>query len=123
MTKSERYFQPQNSKEAMRQIEKLFNQYKDAPLTSELISHHQSLLNRLQTDILAAAQQENIAQRIAANQSMQDIMQRWLRIRLAGKPYNGKMKKFKFVAANAQPQFKRHVTKIKGNTNHQSTGH
>ncbi|WP_369395631.1 hypothetical protein [Lentilactobacillus senioris] len=59
MNQSDRFFQPpQNSKDAMRQIEKLFNQYKDAPLTSELITYHRSLMSRLQTDILAAAKQE-----------------------------------------------------------------
>ncbi|KRM93246.1 hypothetical protein FC56_GL000911 [Lentilactobacillus senioris DSM 24302 = JCM 17472] len=123
MNQSDRFFQPQNSKDAMRQIEKLFNQYKDAPLTSELITYHRSLMSRLQTDILAAAKQEGIPDRLAANQSMIDIMNHWLTIRLSGQPYNGKMKSFKFVADNATPKFKRRVLKSKGASNHRSARH
>ncbi|MCY9806469.1 hypothetical protein OXT66_02760 [Lentilactobacillus senioris] len=123
MSQSDRFFQPQNSKDAMRQIEKLFNQYKDAPLTSELIAYHRSLVSRLQTDILAAAKQEHVPERIAANRSMIDIMNRWLTIRLSGQPYNGKMKSFKFVAENSNPKFKRRVLKTKGTSNHRSARH
>lgn len=123
MSQSDRFFQPQNSKDAMRQIEKLFNQYKDAPLTSDLVNYHRSLVTRLQTDILAAAKQEQVPDRIAANQSMVDIMNRWLTIRLSGQPYNGKMKSFKFVPDNSAPKFKRRVLKTKGTSNHRSSRH
>lgn len=107
----------------MRQIEKLFNQYKDAELTTELVDYHRSLVTRLQTDILAAAKAENVAGRVQSAQSMVDVMNRWLSIRLSGQPYNGKMQGFKFVANNQQPQFKRRVTKLKGAGNHRSSRH
>lgn len=123
MSETDRFYQPQNSKDAMRQIEKLFNQYKDAPLTSELVTYHRSLIDRLQTDILTAAKQEQIPERVAANQTMVDVMNRWLTIRLSGKPYNGKMKGFKFVATNSNPKFKRRVLKTKGTSNHRTTRH
>lgn len=48
----------------MRQIELLFNKYKDAPLTQELVDYHQNLVNRLKTDIMAAAQKEGVAARV-----------------------------------------------------------
>lgn len=118
-----RYFTPNNSKEAMRQIEKLFNQYKDAPLTNELLEYHQSLIQRLNTDILAAAKQEGIAQRVTAIASMTSVMQMWTKLKLKGLAFNGQMKHFEFVKNNAQPKFKSHVHKIKGNQSHRSSRH
>lgn len=55
MTTQKRYYQPQNSKDAMRQIEKLFNQYKNAPLTDALLQYHQKLVTYLQTSVVQAA--------------------------------------------------------------------
>ncbi len=118
-----RFYQPTNSKDAMREIEKLFNQYKDAPLTKELLDYHQNLINRLNSDILAAAKKENIPQRIKAIQSMTEVMQHWAQVKLAGKPYEGKMEHFHFVADSEEMKFKRHVTKINGNNSMRSTRH
>ncbi|GHP14404.1 hypothetical protein YK48G_18290 [Lentilactobacillus fungorum] len=123
MPKSQRYYQPQNSKDAMREIEKLFNKYKDAPITQELVDYHQNLVNRLQTDILAAAVKEGVAERIDSIHSMISVMTKWLQIRLSGQPYNGKMAHFKFVASNANPHFKRQIHKMKGTSNHRASGH
>ena len=107
----------------MRQIEKLFNKYKDAPLTQELVDYHQNLVNRLKTDILAAAKQENVPARIESINTMIAAMERWLKVRLAGNPYNGKMKNFKFVSDESLPKFKRHVHKMNGGSTHRSSRH
>ncbi|KRL20125.1 hypothetical protein [Lentilactobacillus kisonensis] len=123
MANSDRYYTPQDSKDAMRQIEKLFNKYKDAPLTQELVDYHQNLVNRLKTDILAAATKEGVQSRIDSLNSMIDVMNKWLQVRLSGRPYAGKMAHFQFVADNAQPQFKRRVHKMKGSSNHRASGH
>lgn len=123
MPNSDRYYTPQNSKDAMRQIEKLFNKYKDAPLTQELVDYHQNLVNRLNTDILAAAKQENVPARIESINTMIAAMERWLKVRLAGNPYNGKMKNFKFVSDESLPKFKRHVHKMNGGSTHRSSRH
>ena len=55
MNEENRYVQPQNAKEAMELIQKLFNQYRNAPLTAELLQYHNNLIMRLQTDIKQAA--------------------------------------------------------------------
>lgn len=123
MPNSDRYYTPQNSKDAMRQIEKLFNKYKDAPLTQELVDYHQNLVNCLKTDILAAAKQENVPARIESINTMIAAMERWLKVRLAGNPYNGKMKNFKFVSDESLPKFKRHVHKMNGGSTHRSSRH
>ena len=123
MPNSDRYYTPQNSKDAMRQIEKLFNKYKDAPLTQELVDYHQHSVNRLKTDILAAAKQENVPARIESINTMIAAMERWLKVRLAGNPYNGKMKNFKFVSDESLPKFKRHVHKMNGGSTHRSSRH
>ncbi|GAY73492.1 hypothetical protein [Lentilactobacillus kosonis] len=123
MTESNRYYQPQNSKDAMRQIEKLFNQYKDAPLTQELMDYHLNLINQLNTDIRQAAQQEAIPERIRSVDSMIAAMQKWQSIRLSGKAYNGKMEHFAFVANNARPKFKRRIHKMKGSSGHRASRH
>lgn len=114
MSDSDRYYKPKNSKDAMRQIEMLFNKYKDAPLTQELVDYHQNLVNRLKTDIMQAANVENISSRTENLNSMINVMTRWLQIRLSGKPFNGQMSHFKYVSDETKTTFKRHVHKIKG---------
>ncbi|WP_283678936.1 hypothetical protein [Lentilactobacillus sp. Marseille-Q4993] len=123
MTDQDRYYQPSNSKDAMRQIEKLFNQYKDAPLTQELVDYNQNLINRLNDDILTAAKQEGIPERIASVNSMVTVMQKWVQMRLAGKPFGGRMEHFDYVSDEAKSKFKRKVQKIKGSSNHRSSRH
>ena len=43
-----RYIQPHNAKEAMEVIQRLFNKYRNAPLTNELLAYHNNLVYRLQ---------------------------------------------------------------------------
>ena len=49
MNEENRYVQPQNAKEAMELIQKLFNQYRNAPLTAELLQYHNNLIMRLRS--------------------------------------------------------------------------
>lgn len=123
MSDSDRYYKPQTSKDAMRQIEMLFNKYKDAPLTQELVDYHQNLVNRLKTDIMQAAKSENVPTRITNLESMINVMTRWLQIRLSGKPFNGEMNHSKYVSNSTKPVFKRRVHKIKGSQGHRSSRH
>lgn len=43
MDNNERFYEPKNSKDAMRFIERLFNSYKDSPLTQSLLVYHQKV--------------------------------------------------------------------------------
>jgi hypothetical protein len=119
----ERFYQPNNSKDAMRFIEKLFNSYKDAPLTQELLIYHQKLINQLHNNIEIEAQKEGIPERIKSAQNMQRIMADWVQIKMAGKPYNGRMHHFKFQSTADNPRFKRHNIKLNGNSSHRSSHH
>ena len=56
MSAEHRYVQPQNAQEAMELIQKLFNQYRNAPLTAELLQYHNNFIMRLQTDIKQEAE-------------------------------------------------------------------
>ena len=58
MNNNNRYVQPKNAKDAMLIIEKLFNKYRNAPLTIELINYHQKLLNQLMNNIYLAVLNE-----------------------------------------------------------------
>lgn len=58
MQPKKRYVQPQTVREAMETIQKLFNSYRHAPLTQDLLNYHINLTNRLQTDIYVAALRE-----------------------------------------------------------------
>ena len=58
MKPKKRYVQPQTVREAMETIQKLFNSYRHAPLTQDLLNYHINLTNRLQTDIYVAALRE-----------------------------------------------------------------
>ena len=75
------------------------------------------------TTVLAAAKQENVPARIESINTMIAAMERWLKVRLAGNPYNGKMKNFKFVSDESLPKFKRHVHKMNGGSTHRSSRH
>lgn len=54
-----RYVQPSGPLDAMQLIQRLFNKYRNAPLTAELLSYHQNLIHRLQDDIKQAVKQTN----------------------------------------------------------------
>lgn len=116
-----RYVQPHNAHEAMALVEKLFNEYRNAPLTQELLNYHLGLVQRLQTDIKRAADLEGNAQQSADLESMTKIMQDWTQLRLAGHPFTAKMKHFKL--STPHQRFKRHVHKIKGHSPMRSSRH
>lgn len=123
MTKSnERYYQPADIKDALQTIQKLFNTYTDAPLTPELMAYHQKLVNQLSTNLLPLAQQQDDQLRVSQINSMTAVMQDWLKLRLNGQVFGGKMQHFKFVS-NQKPQYKRRVHKIRGNQNHRASRH
>ena len=117
-----RYVQPQSVKEAMELIQKLFNQYRNAPLTTELVNYHANLLSRLQGDILREAKREGNQKQLKDLQSMTEVMQSWTRIRLSGRAFPGKMKHFHLVTGPEQ-HFKTQTHKIGGSGNHRASRH
>ncbi|WP_283582716.1 hypothetical protein [Limosilactobacillus difficilis] len=117
------YIQPTGPRDAMELIQKLFNKYRNAELTSELLSYHQNLLMRLGDDILRAAQAEHNPQLMQDLKSMTAIMKSWLPVRMSGHPFPGKMKNFKLDAASPKHQIKRQVHKIHNISNHRSSRH
>ena len=122
MNEENRYVQPQNAKEAMELIQKLFNQYRNAPLTEELLQYHNNLIMRLQTDIKQAAEAEGQTAPLKDLHEMTELMRRWTTIRLSGHPFAGKMRHFRFAPANGQ-KFKRQVHKIGGSSAHRASRH
>lgn len=127
MNEENRYVQPQNAKEAMELIQKLFNQYRNAPLTAELLQYHNNLIMRLQTDIKQAAEAEGQTALFQTAllkdlHEMTELMRRWTTIRLSGRPFAGKMRHFRFAPANGQ-KFKRQVHKIGGSSAHRASRH
>lgn len=122
MNEQDRYYQPTDLKDAMQTVQKLFNSYTDAPLTPELMAYHQKMVQQLQTNLLPLAKQANDKLRVDQINMMITVMQDWLKLRLNGQAFNGKMQHFKFVSNN-QPQFKRRVHKIRGGQNHRASRH
>lgn len=118
-----RYVQPTSARDAMEIIQKLFNKYRNAPLTTELMQYHQNLIMRLGSDIKKAAVQENDQQLLDDLQSMTAIMQSWAPVRMSGHNFPGKMKHFKLDTAKPGPHFKRRVHKIHNVGNHRSSKH
>ena len=123
MTNSnDRYYQPNDIKDALQTIQKLFNTYTDAPLTPELMAYHQKLVSQLQTNLRPLAQQQADQLRVTQIDSMIAVMQDWLKLRLNGQVFGGKMQHYKFVSNN-RAQYKRRVHKIRGNQNHRASRH
>lgn len=120
--KSQRFIQPHSAKEAMLLIQKLFNQYRNAPLTQELLNYHLNLLQRLQGDIKAATIKENNPKQLADLEEMTRVMQSWSGIRFTGKPFPGKLRHFHLVTS-PQQHFKRQVHKMHGNGSHRASRH
>ena len=116
-----RYIQPHNAHEAMALIQKLFNEYRSAPLTQELLNYHLGLIQRLQNDIKRAADLEGNQQQSEDLAAMVQLMQDWTKLRLAGHPFTGKMKNFHL--ATPHQRFKRQVHKIKGHDPLRSSKH
>lgn len=119
----DRYYQPQSPKDALRFIENLFNQYAQAPLTMELVAYHQKLVKQIQEEILPEAEKNNQTIQVKNAQSMLQTMQSWLRIRMSGQPFAGKMHHFQFEADNAKPKFKRKAVKGRRSGSHRSVRH
>lgn len=105
------FYQPKDSKDAMRYIERLFNRYKDAPITQELVDYNHNLTASLRDDIATAATNEMVPKRHDAAIKMADEMDRWARVRAAGQPYRGELKHFKFVGEASTPRFKARTIK------------
>lgn len=120
--KDHRYIQPQNTEEAMLLIQKLFNKYRNAPLTNELLEYHNNLIYRLQSDIKEAAIKENKPGQLKSLSNMTEIMRNWITIRLNGKPFNGKMRHFKLVTDGGF-KFEHNIHKINQTTNHRGSRH
>ncbi|MCH3922614.1 hypothetical protein [Limosilactobacillus sp.] len=113
----QRYLQPHSAQEAMEIIQRLFNKYRNAPLTNELLAYHNNLIYRLQSDIKEAAKKEGNPERLKEIDQMTDIMRSWTNLKLTGHPFYGKMRHFQ-LAVDDGPKFKRHVHRI-----HQTGGH
>lgn len=120
--KEHRYIQPQNTQEAMLLIQKLFNKYRNAPLTNELLEYHNNLIYRLQSDIKDEAIKENNPNQLKALASMTEIMRNWTTARLNGQPFNGKMRHFKLVTDGGF-KFERTIHKINQTTSHRGSRH
>ncbi|QMU08165.1 hypothetical protein [Levilactobacillus suantsaii] len=123
MAEKDRYYQPSDVTDALTEVQKLFNSYRNAPLTQELFDYHQKLLGRLTSDLPAAAKAEHRADLVTATQDMAQAMQRWTQVRLTGQPYPGRLRHFKFVPDATGPKFKRHVVKDHGSGTHRSSRH
>lgn len=119
----DRYLQPQSGLEAMEIIQKLFNQYRKAELTRDLLFYHQNLVSRLQGDIKDAVMQEGNPDLIKDLETMTKIMQDWTAIRLSGKPYPAKMRHFRLVQEGGRVKIKRKTHKIKASGNHRAVRH
>ncbi|WP_125573965.1 hypothetical protein [Levilactobacillus huananensis] len=123
MTEQERYYQPKNTTDALKEVQRLFNSYRSAPLTQELLTYHEGLVQRLTTDLREAAQAEHRADLVTATDTMAQAMRGWTTVRLAGKPYVGRLRHFKFIADATGPKFKRNVIKTHGTSGHRSSRH
>lgn len=118
-----RYVQPTSARDAMEIIQKLFNKYRNVPLTSELMQYHQNLVVRLGSDIKQAALRENDKHLMDDLQSMTAIMQSWAPVRMSGHNFPGKMKHFKLDTDKPAHHIKRRVHKIHNVSNHRSSRH
>ncbi|BAP85730.1 hypothetical protein LOOC260_111910 [Paucilactobacillus hokkaidonensis JCM 18461] len=122
MKNKDRYVQPHNTFEAMQTIEQLFNQYRHAILTDELLAYHQQLVQRLQTDIYEAAITEDDQKQLKNLNQMISSMQTWTRTKMMNRPFHYKMKHFKLL--DEQPTtFKNRAIKNNGAKQHLSGGH
>ncbi|WP_267201829.1 hypothetical protein [Limosilactobacillus kribbianus] len=118
----QRYLQPHSAQEAMEIIQRLFNKYRNAPLTNELLAYHNNLIYRLQSDIKEAAKKEGNPERLKEIDQMTDIMRSWTNLKLTGHPFHGKMRHFQ-LATDDGPKFKRHVHRIHQTSSHRASRH
>ncbi|WP_242361028.1 hypothetical protein [Limosilactobacillus antri] len=122
MKQEERYIQPQSTQEALLLIQKLFNSYRNAPLTQELLDYHNNLIFRLGSDIHEAAVKEGKRGQLDDLANLSAAMRRWTAIRLSGRPFPFKLRHFKLVSEQT-PKFKRRVHKIHQNSGHRASRH
>ncbi|GLB46549.1 hypothetical protein WR164_05280 [Philodulcilactobacillus myokoensis] len=120
---SNRYYQPKDSKDAMRFIEKLFNKYRNAKLTKDLLAYHNKLTQQVAGNIKDTARRESNPKRVAEANSMVHVMQQWTKIKLSGKNFNGQMRHFKFEPNGAHQRFKRNHIKLSHGSNYRSSLH
>ncbi|PWG00085.1 hypothetical protein [Levilactobacillus bambusae] len=123
MSSNERFYQPSDAEGALKKVESLFNSYRSAPLTQELVDYHNNLIHRLDTDLQQAAEAEHRTDLTQAAKTMASAMRTWLRIRASGQPFGGRLRHFKFVADSTAPAFKRKVIKNRGTSNHRASRH
>ena len=111
-----------DTREALLLIQKLFNSYRNAPLTQELLSYHNNLIFRLGSDIHDAAVKEGQETQLEDLSNLSAAMRRWTTIRLSGRPFNFKLRHFKLVS-DQTPKFKRRVHKIHQSGSHRASRH
>ncbi|XIF19528.1 MAG: hypothetical protein AJITA_00181 [Acetilactobacillus jinshanensis] len=116
-----RFYQPKNSKDAMRFMETLFNKYRNAPLTKPLLQYHEKLMFQIHDNVLPVAKKEGVPDRIKSARRMYKIMRRWITIRMSGHAFQGKMRHFKID--NHHHKFKARHIKINNGTNYRSSQH
>lgn len=122
MKHKQRFIQPSGPEDAMRIIQKLFNSYRNAPLTKDLLDYHNNLIHRLQTDIREAALKSPDKNLVKTLDGMTEIMRRWVSIRVSNRPFNAKMRHFKLISDGGM-KFKRHVHKINQSGSHRASRH
>lgn len=116
-----RFYQPKNSKDAMRFMERLFNKYRNAPLTKPLLQYHEKLMHQLRTNVEVIAKREGVPARVRSAQRMYRIMQDWIRLRITGHAFHGKMRHFKIDQHHHR--FKARYIKISSGHNFRSSQH
>ncbi|MBA1434458.1 hypothetical protein [Bombilactobacillus bombi] len=88
-------YQPQNTKDALRYLQQLANQYLNAPLTPAIIAYNHQQIQYLRQQVIPVAKnQEHNSQRSQEAQLMAQQLEQWERQRLAGQPGPYKMRHF-----------------------------
>ncbi|NVY96253.1 hypothetical protein HU830_03550 [Lactobacillus sp. DCY120] len=86
-------YQPQDTKDALRYLEKLINQYLNAPLTPELIAYNQKQIKYLEEEIIPyALKVEHQPQRARKAQTMVQALKQWPNKRLSSTSSNLQMR-------------------------------
>ena len=116
-----RYYQPKNSKDALRYVERLFNRYRNAPLTQALLEYHEKLTHQIRDNIEPVAKQEGIPSRVQSARRMEQIMQQWVRIRLSGQRFPGKVRHFQINQSHHK--FKAHRIRLSSGHHFRSSQH
>ena len=104
-------YQPRDTKDALRYLEKLANRYLKAPLTPDLLAYNQKQINYLRQQVVPIAQyQEHNQQRAQQAKQMAEQLELWQTRRLAGLQVPDKMHHFQLVTT---PAIKYHHQKNK----------